>query len=197
MKVSHLITGMGVLVGTLLVVKATPATAASLYADRVIQPGNSDGLITEGSRYDPDNALGAPDGNFYSLPVQGEAIFSFGSLFTGEGTIFEITWGKKKSQKDWDESVEISAGMDLDNWTLLDTIYNINDGAFTALGAKFGQDSGPYKYLKVVDTSVNQKKDGFDIDAIAVKSAPESVPEPGTVTALIGGAILFLIKRRS
>lgn len=167
------------------------------------------------ARTNTDGALGSPDTgdvdkneDFLSLGFGGEAVFSFGTGFSGEVKIWETTWDYKEQQEDYWEQADIWVG-DLDgNWYELGTIFNIADDAYDATdgadtngqldgGASLNTtdlyEDNIFHYIKVVDTTPeNEQKsgrDGFDINAIGVQGVPTSVPEPNS---LLGFGILGL-----
>ncbi len=111
-------------VGT--IATASPSFAISpTYADtvEVFNPGSG---INDPNRRVPNHALGAPQLNynnnrdFLSLGYEGEAIFSFGTEFNEQVTVWETTWGIKSRQSQWDEPIDVFVGNNLDgsedNW---------------------------------------------------------------------------------
>jgi|GEM_PF-2878764 hypothetical protein len=162
-----------------------------------------------------DSALGSPEkgGNvnqvsdFLSLGLGGEAVFSFGTGFSGEVKIWETTWGKKSSQSSYWEEVDIYVGKTPNEWFKLGNIQNIADGAYdpSDAGDSNGQlDGGAslfttdlfgaevFNFVKVVDVTPESEwktdRDGFDINAIAVEGV--SVPEPASTLGLMAVGVL-------
>jgi hypothetical protein len=201
-------------------VTATASVAASLtYATEVesYQQGvfkySDQGKLE--ARTQLDSALGSPEkggnvdqvSNFLSLGLGGEAVFSFGTGFSGEVKIWETTWGEKSSQSDYWEEVKIYVGKTQNEWFELGNIQNIADGAYDPSdhnktngqldgGASllttdlFGAEV--FNFVKVVDVTPESQwksnRDGFDINAIAVEGV--SVPEPASTLGLMAVGVL-------
>ena len=165
------------------------ATAVSASAVTYATTVESTTLGTVGASYagsgrdDSSNALGAPDGAFYSPGVGGEIVVSFGTVFTGDGVVYEVTNG---SPAGWPESVDIYVSNSaMGAWG---TAVASVDNSAAASGATFTF-AGAWQYMRLVDTSVAANSggadaDGFDIDAIGVQAVP--VP----ASALLLGAAL-------
>lgn len=160
-----------------------PAAASTIhYADSVNWTNN--GTVAMG-RDNPNNALGAPDGQFLSLGLGGEATFGFSTLFSGSASVFEVTFGNRAS---YPESADIYVGLGSGPMTLVTSITNI-------LGQTTFSFTGVWDTMKIVDTSPwVQGRDGFDLDAVGV--AP--VPLPAAGLLLFGSLVgLRLLRRRS
>lgn len=178
---------------------AVPSMAASLTYATKVEFYDNKGTSMENYRKDTDNALGAPqldpsnnsNKDFLSLGIGGEAIFSFGKLFSGQVTLWETTWGNYTKQSGYDEKVQVLVGNSLDgnNWLDIGTIQNIADNAYkNSLGATLNiNNNNTYKYVKLIDKSQNLTgRDGFDVNAIAVMGVDAaSVPEPTSALALL------------
>ncbi|TAF03164.1 MAG: PEP-CTERM sorting domain-containing protein [Nostocales cyanobacterium] len=171
--------------------------------------------ITDNRRKTLSYATGAPqfaydssnNPYFLSLGVGGTAFFDFGTQFLPEITLWETTDGNKSRQSDYNEQVDVYVAVDQgslsgnalttrleDNtiWTLLGDVKNITDGAYNnRYGATIkSKDSSIanslYRYVKLVDKSQNTGgRDGFDVNAIAVKGVSQSVPEPASILGLL------------
>jgi hypothetical protein len=176
---------------------ATPVFAGTLdFATKVVEYKEGKGISNSTPwRRNTDNALGSYDKgykgeeanvekffhtenkNFMSLGLGGEAIFEFGKKFNKEVTVWETTWGSANEKQSYhDERIQIFVGNDLNNWLSIGTIKNIADGAYKEKEGATLQigNSNTYKYVKVVDKSqVAAGRDGFDVNAIAVKGVPE------------------------
>ena len=193
---------------------ASNAQAAALYATDVVYYNNN-GTAMDNYRKNTANALGSPnltadsnngyDGSkdFLSLGLGGRAIFDFGQDFSGNATLWETTWGDRKSnQSSHDERVDIyygnfSAGADwgvlandLTQWTSAGEIFNIRDGAYnTAAGATNAGSapSGVFNRILLVDkSSAKSSKDGFDVNAIAVQGIEQQqIPEHTSILGLL------------
>lgn len=201
----------------------SPAHAATIFADRVDWSGSTGDIagqfdataqtFTTGTRSNPGDALGAPDqvgnteGGFLSLGMGGIAVFGFASPFTGEGRVFEVTFGCSGPQKpgglcNYSETADVyvfngaytpRAGAftlaDLAGFQFAGSVGN--GDANTDAGAPFTV-TGPFRFLALVDTS-KQGGDGFDVDAVRVSAVP--LPAPALLLmAGIGG--LWLTGRR-
>lgn len=203
------------------------AQAAQLFATDVVYYNNN-GTQMDEYRKNTNNALGDPEllidsangysGNkdFLALGVGGRAVFGFGQDFAGEVTLWETTWGNKSSQGAYDERIDIyygnfgsdvdweSTAHDLSLWTNSGEILNIQDNAYnTAAGASNvgSAASGIFNRVLLVDKSKSgNRRDGFDVNAIAVQSVEsnQEVPEPTSVVSLlmIGGLGLQQLKKR-
>jgi hypothetical protein len=187
-----------------------PSQASTLNATRV-ESYREGGGITEAFRRNTNNALGVAQAgetrDFLSLGLGGEAIFSFGGLFTGTVTLWETTWGNHTRQSAHDERVRVFVGNSLESnaqWTEIGQIFNIADDADGRNGASLNAGSGAYRFLRVVDisptTGANATSgDGFDINAISVQEARSTgAPEPTTMAGLaIAGAGAIAARRKA
>ncbi|MGD1806503.1 PEP-CTERM sorting domain-containing protein [Dapis sp. BLCC M126] len=181
----------------------TYAETVEFYDKGEFQYDNAGQIAT---RTNVNNALGAPEANannnFLALGVGGEAVFSFGGMFSEEVKVWETTLGKYSSQSDYDEKVEVFVGNDLQNWLSIGTIENIADEAYIGGATLDIGNNNLYQYVRLVDMSEDlEGRDGFDINAIAVnmEGQRERVPESSTTLSLlaIGAlAISSLSKRK-
>ncbi|AFY99968.1 PEP-CTERM sorting domain-containing protein [Calothrix sp. PCC 6303] len=198
----------------------TPVFAGTLdFATNVLEYKEGQGIQTSWRRI-TDNALGSYDKgykgeeadvekffhtknqNFLSLGLGGEAIFEFGKKFTKEVTVWETTWGSANEKQSYhDERIQIFVGNDLKNWLSIGTIKNIADGAYKEKEGATLQigNNDTYKYVRVVDKSqVADGRDGFDVNAIAVRGVTQAVPEPGAILGLlaVGGMVVAKSKKQ-
>jgi hypothetical protein len=144
---------------------AMPSMAGVLTYATKVEFYNNKGTQMEEYRKTLDNAIGAPqidssnnsNKNFLSLGIGGEAIFSFGTLFSKQVTLWETTWGNYSTQAGYDEQVQVFVGNSLDgnDWLNIGTIRNIADNAYkNSLGATLNiNNDNTYKYVKLVDKS--------------------------------------------
>lgn len=178
---------------------AVPSIAGTLTYATKVEFYDNKGTSMDNYRKDTSNALGAPqldpnnnsNQDFLSLGIGGEAIFSFGTLFSGQVTLWETTWGNYSQQSQYDEKVQVLVGNDLgsNDWLDIGTIENIDDNAFKSpLGASLQiNNNNTYKYVKLIDKSPRLAgRDGFDVNAIAVMGVDAvSVPEPTSSLGLL------------
>lgn len=190
------------LAGAVVAMSVQSASAAVVFADSVVgvaqgscnvvnlgagETFNGNGCAD--SRSDPNAALGAPDGTFFSLGFGGELEVSFpGSapFESEEGTVYELTFDRDIGH---DEAVEVFA---------------ILDGAATSLGvvtntvaANSFSITGMFDTILFLDVTLETfasttSFDGFDIDAISISA----VPLPATGLMLLGGLAGFGAMRR-
>lgn len=146
-------------------------------------------------RYDPLNALGAPDGKFTSLGMGGEMTVGFGTTFSGTAgetrvKAWEVTYSANNPSNTHLEAVDV---------------YAVLDGVETLLGRLTNEHSShslmanvPFQFLRLVDATIAQfgtsttSFDGFDVDAVSVAA----IPLPATGLMLLGGLGGFAAVRR-
>lgn len=192
---------------------AQSARAGSLtYATEVLYYNNN-GTSMAAGRDDTSKALGVEENtysssDFLSLGIGGTAIFGFGTEFSGSVKIWETTWGYKSNQNQYDERVQVFFGNSANpdgEWDEIGTILNIEDNAYRGGFELLADSDKVYNFVKLVDVTPDARsgRDGFDVEAIAVRaveSSSEDVPEPATGLALLGlaafGAGSSLLKRR-
>lgn len=205
-------------VSTVIGVGAAPAFANTDFATGVVEYTEGSGIEANhrAKRTDTDNALGSQlktydeqkhgseerflvnkNKDFLSLGLGGEAVFEFGQYFFPEITVWETTWGEKDGQGEHDERLEVLVSNDLEEWVTLGIIENIAGGAYNSVdGATIGAAEGSelsnqlFRYVKVMDKSPNPgtSRDGFDVNAIAVKGSGKfvkAVPEPASILGLL------------
>ncbi len=190
------------------------AEAAPVYASDVYIDAGANQATGNAQRFGPDNALGAADGDFYSLGLNGGALFTFGSDILGPGMVFEVTFNcsiRPSGVCSYVETAEIYgvtgpfdlAGLEdgtiagVQNYDLsglaLTFIDAIPNGTAQA-GFAFNTGGNTFSGLFIRDTSTNGG-DGFDVAAVSATPAPVPVPP---AAALLFGALggLGLMKRR-
>ncbi len=182
-----------------LAVSAGAASASTIYANTVISSsqgtctgagalGNANGCFPD--RSNPDSALGAPDGEFFSLGDGGSIVLGFaGTPFAnGVASAYEITFNRESLHK---EAVEV---------------YSIFEGVTSALLGIITNESasgsvsvfGPFDSIKLVDITytlfpATTSFDGFDVDAVGVSEIP--LPAAGfLLLAGLGG--LAAVRRK-
>jgi hypothetical protein len=171
---------------------AASANAALVYASSVVS-NNQNGTVTKAGRSDATKALGAIDGNFYSLGFGGELVLGFDKLVGGAGFVKEVTFGAVSKHL---ESASFYTSLDGVTWSAA-PILAFNLEAVKVSGqALFA--AGPFQFVKIVDTSsIFAGRDGFDVDAVAFQEYVAPVPLPAAGLLMLGGlAGLGLAKRR-
>ncbi len=181
---------------------ATPAIAATFATDILDTDGDS--LIGKNrgaaDRYFYDNALTPVDNKFYSLDFGESVIFEFGGKNFNSFKLWETTFSNRDK---WKERVEVFVSNDLNDWSN-STKWEITNAKPTDGYIDLG---GDYRYLMITDKTneatilsegATQGKDldGFDINAIAVKST--AVPEPTSILGLlaVSGLGAAIVRKR-
>lgn len=188
-----------------MAVAATPSFAANLtgvasVVDQTVGTGIESWAWNQGendfNRADIDNLFNDSLNDFYSLGKNGEAVFSFGSGFTGEVNLWEATNAVVHST--WKESVKVYVGTSLNDFQLLGTIDARQGTEVDPKGVYshslftntlFGDQV--FNYIKLVDTSI--REGGLDIVALSANTV--SVPEPATTVGLFGVAAVGMALR--
>lgn len=174
------------------------AQAATInWATSVIdwQPGTGANPNTQPSRDNTANALGAADGDFFSIGQGGIALFGFDTLFGDEAQLVEVT---NTTRSTYIEKLEIYVGrvadytlgsFDLSVFTLVGTITNA--AATSVVSLPFGS----FDVLAIKDVSaVVAGRDGWDVDAIGVTPVP--LPAGGLLLVGALGGLAALRRRR-
>lgn len=167
---------------------ATAVSASAItWATSVETTTAGAGFGTDPARSMTANALGAPDGAFYSPGIGGSITVSFGTQFVEPGAVYEVTLGNPGG---WPESADIYVSNSLADLLGGGVVASVGNAA-AASGATFNF-AGVWTYMTLVDTSnpavsgehVGLVADGFDLDAIGV------TPVPVPASALLLGAAL-------
>jgi hypothetical protein len=182
------------LAGAAFAVSGGMASASTIYADIVVSSsqgtctgagaaGNANGCFPD--RSDPNSALDAPDGNFFSLGDGGHIVVGFSSAPFGSGTasVWEITTNRKNEHKEAIEVYSIFKGVQS---ALLGVITNFNEQ-----GSVFV--TGAFDSIKLVDITYSYflpeettSFDGFDVDAVSVSNV-SPIPLPAAGFLLLAG----------
>jgi hypothetical protein len=183
--------GFAAAVAVAMSLTATTADAAVLYASQVDSATKGTVLPpAQPGRDDPNAALGAGDGVFYSMGLGGEAVFSFGmpagAEFGSPGTIIEVTRGIRDNHIETIDLYGVNGLIE----TFIGTVVN-------SVASNIFLFAGTFTQLKLVDTSPagGGSTDGFDIDAISVTPAPIPLPAGGLLL-LSGLAGVAALRRR-
>lgn len=169
-----------------ILVAGASAEASSVYATEVYIDAGTNQDTGDSTRFGPDNALGAGNGDFYSLGIGGSALFTFGGDILGPGTIIEMTYNCSASATGtcghYPETAQIFGvtgpvtliedGMigGVQNYDLsgldLTFIADVGNGDAMTPGFTFNTNGATYAGLLVFDTTQNASYDGFDIVSI-------------------------------
>lgn len=148
------------------------------YATHVVSniqgPLKNGSPVTDPARTDPNDALGAPDGQFYSLGFAGELVVNFADKVydvAGEElsllSFHEVTNGRDTYPE---ENANVYVSQNGSDWQFVGTISNQDNGTGVSL-----VDIGPsgydwIQYVKLVDATNpaihSATADGYDVDAI-------------------------------
>lgn len=176
------------LVAGALVVSGAAANAATIFADTVVD--YTQGFCTgaalgcdayDQTRYDENNALGAPDGDFTALGFGGsiELTFSAAPFPGGTASTYEITTNRTNGH---DEAAEVYAVLNGVVSPLLGVITNTPSGVGSVIV------NGQFDSILIVDITKSvfantTSFDGFDVDAVGISA----VPLPATALMLLAG----------
>ena len=116
-------------------------------------------------RSDPNNAVGAPDANFFSLGFGGELVLMFDAPISGAIEVHEKTNGVYP-----EEIAEVYVSMDGVNWTLIGEANNLNGQPTTNPLLSVIPFDGCAKFVRLVDATDasihNSTADAFDVVAV-------------------------------
>lgn len=203
--------------GAAIAASAGVASAATVWASSVEAAQQGTSLTGDPARSDPAEALGAPDGDFFSLGFddgasgEGAIILGFGGYQFGEAHVYEITFNCADVSGvcgHYPEEATLYYGDEM-NWdgvsSLADYITTSGDYAGGVVVPNGDAQSGAavtiagaFKYVALVnltspESAAFENADGFDLDAVGV--AP--VPLPGALPLLgLGLAGLSFASRR-
>ena len=165
-----------------LTVSAAGANAAVYYADKVIS--KTHGTCTPGcsaARQNENNALGATDGNFYSMGFGGELIVGFSQAVFDPSqnvSVYEVTWDRAHGHNEAVDVYSVLGGVSTYLGRILNTVADSKVLANTA-----------FEYIRLVDVTREHfgantnSNDGFDVDSVAIAA----VPLPAAGMLLLGG----------
>ncbi len=139
--------------------------------------------IIDPARTDPNRALGADDGQFYSLGKNGWIVLTFPSFVTdgsGADLLFhEVTWGRLSYPM---EKALVEVSQDKLSWVSLGEIDNKVGGTGVAAKDLAGTGLTWIKYVRIKDTSdfslFDNTGDGYDLDAVKANYGVCQPPEP-------------------
>lgn len=168
------------------------AVAAPIYATEVLSvtPGVYNRAIP--SRLDPTNALGAPDGVFYSMGMGGEIELGFGGSIANSQKVrvYEVTFGGFNRHFEAVDLFSVLNGVA----TFIGQINNLDaqNGALRFTAGGF--DSLLFRDVSLIVRPDSETFDGFDLDAVAVAA----VPLPAAALLLLAGVggIVVVGRRR-
>lgn len=207
-------TSIAAIAAATMLVAGAAAEAATVYASDVYIDAGTNQDTGDAQRFGPDNALGAEDGDFYSLGIGGGALFTFGADILGPGMVIEVTFncveqpGECGNYPETANLFGVTGPIDLtgledgtvggvQNYDLsgltLTLLASIPNGEAQS-GFSFNTSGNTYSGLFILDTTT-RGGDGFDVASIS--ATPATVPLP-PAAALLFGALggLGLVKRR-
>jgi hypothetical protein len=128
-------------------------------------------VITDASRTNPDNALGTPDGSFFSIGRGGSIVVKFSQpIINKEGvdlSFHEVTNGRD-SYPEEKAKVEVSA--DNVSWFEIGMVSNIDNGTGESYLDMNSSGLESASYVKITDMTDydlhNDQADGYDLDAV-------------------------------
>ncbi|MFC3169437.1 VPLPA-CTERM sorting domain-containing protein [Paracoccus fontiphilus] len=169
------------------------ANAAVYYADKVVA---FEGGPQTGSRSIKENALGSPDGKFYSLGLGGSLTLGFkdAPFHTADVSVFEITFGGGLGSGHREAADIYAVDSKSNTQWFLGTLDNVS-GNNTVRGS-----AGSFDQIRLVDVSKSffegtRSDDGFDVDSVAI--APVPVPAAGMLLLAGLGGFAALRRRKT
>jgi hypothetical protein len=159
--------------------------------------GTATACGTDLSRTDASSVnLGAGDGDFFSLGLNGSALFGITPSFTGSVSVIEITFGGSSSSHD--EAAQVFVRKLDGTFELIGTADNQGSGAdantstFTFTGL-----ADAIRLLDVSQTvfTGTSSKDGFDVDALSIV-APVPLPASALMLLAAMGGLGVAARRR-
>lgn len=146
--------------------------------------------VTDPARTNPTRALGATDGQFFSLGYGGTLIVSFAGYIVDvpnspDLSFHEVTNGRPSYPV---EKVNVSVSQDGSNWTQLGEVTNKDGGNGVGYLDLAGSGLAWIKYVQITDTTDDQAlpatADGYDLDAVdATQQVCEEPVPPVTLYA--------------
>ncbi len=163
------------------------------YNQGTLKNGNPIGA----ERSDPNNALGAVDGKFFSLGFNknqddtfqeegGYIVVMFDDKYKGTVlTVWEETWGSYPEEK-----ADVYISKNGSDWEFVGTATNKNSTANTR-PSEFNIEGKCFQYVKIVDKTNpvihSSTADAFDVNAICIKNAEKCQACEPLTTDLIAG----------
>lgn len=151
-------------------------------------PSAPDGIKDASNVYDPDNALGAPDGIYYSMGFGGEIVLDFADKFFKQVVVVEIDLHAAPTRP-WDLALVFVSTGGAPHEVTFPHVGTVNSGTGSAVELVVDLPAGLWELVKIKDASniddaaFLDGSDGFDLDAVGV-----SAPLPATA----GTALLLL-----
>ncbi|MCA9382168.1 hypothetical protein KC660_02045, partial [Candidatus Dojkabacteria bacterium] len=122
-------------------------------------------------RTNPNNALGAPDGKFFSLGVNGEIVVSFNypvlNVDGADLSFHEVTNGRSTYPE---EKAQVSVSQNGTDWMSVGMVSSLDNGTGVGLLDFSGTGYAWVKYVKLVDATNyalhSSGADGYDLDSV-------------------------------
>jgi hypothetical protein len=191
--------------GALALTTAVSAGAATLnYATTIDAKRGTIAAVIADGRENADNALGAPDSNFYAMGFGGIAVLGFGTKFANAATVYEVTFNQGYDNGHL-EAVDVYVGssygtgsFNISSFTLVGQINN----SLAQDGQTLSFSGGPFTYLALVDVTKNlfpvtqlSSRDGFDLNAVGVSPVP--LPAGGLLLLTAIGGLAAARRRKA
>ena len=168
------------------------AVAAPIYATDVVSTTPGTYLRSIPSRLDPNNALGGPDGVFYSMGIGGSIELGFGGSFASSQKVrvYEVTFGGFNRHVEAVDVYAVLGGSE----TFIGRINNLEAQGGATRFTSGGFDSSRFQDVSLIVSPTSETCDGFDLDAVGI--APGPLPAAGLLLLAGLGGMAAVARRR-